>query len=609
MTSHKRVFPVPYQVDFTAESKGRHLDSTKRKLTWKFGFAHPPSVFPHLFDANENYIGETNDGAPNNSSIAPHNNPAPESANLKQGTECRGREHEIILTWSILTGKVHIYVDSREIYRHEPVGKEDSIFSTFSGSFHRGFDLPSPKFNGHHRIDIRCYARTPMGAKNMAVDDRGGKFRQYDLTVDGLSYFSMPAVYELGTERMWNKVSRWGLQRSESGMQEESDYGHGGGMHGERHRHEGGGSPSGGSAYYGGGTHVDEMRRNKYKKKNSSSRYGKSISKSEYKEMNPRTESEEERMIRLATEASLQEWEKDVGYGQQGSGGGGGGGGERSYSNSSSSSYENQRAHSAGNGHQSGGRVHSSSRKQNGAPSNLGAIGEDNLIDFGALDGATAAISQISISKHTSSDVSVLDDDATTASFMMNTAWNSSNGVPQQQPPPPPAYGNGMPSPYQQPSPGYGRDPTFAGGYAQQQHQQQHQPQQPWNGSMSSAPGGLPPSDASFAVAPAPTLDDYKDAFGKSMYMGASVASSMNPMSPASMGMASPMAQQQQQQQPQYGMQLAPAPQYSTNQMVVHPSQSFSSSASWAMPPPAAAPPAAAPVNKFDPLRSDPFAS
>ena len=51
------MFDIPYQVDFKVESKGRHLDITKRKLTWKFGFAHPPAVFPHLHDEDENYVG------------------------------------------------------------------------------------------------------------------------------------------------------------------------------------------------------------------------------------------------------------------------------------------------------------------------------------------------------------------------------------------------------------------------------------------------------------------------------------------------------------------------------------------------------------------------
>ena len=90
----QRVFPIPYQVDFISETKGRHVDATKRKLSWKFGFAHPAAVFPHLHDADGTYTG--GGGVPNDSDIA------------KKGIECRGREHEIIVTWSILTSKVHI---------------------------------------------------------------------------------------------------------------------------------------------------------------------------------------------------------------------------------------------------------------------------------------------------------------------------------------------------------------------------------------------------------------------------------------------------------------------------------------------------------------------
>ena len=111
MTLPKRVFPVPYQVDFSVESKGKRLDSTKRKLIWKFGFGYPPAVFPHLYDSDENYIGDiTNDG-----SIVPYPD------NPQKGAECRGREHEVMLTWSLLTGKAHIYVDSNEICEYRAI--------------------------------------------------------------------------------------------------------------------------------------------------------------------------------------------------------------------------------------------------------------------------------------------------------------------------------------------------------------------------------------------------------------------------------------------------------------------------------------------------------
>lgn len=577
-----KVFPVPYQVDFTVEAKGRHLDSTKRKLIWKFGFADPPAVFPQLHDANENIIGD-NSNTNNNTdgSIVPY------SENTKKGVECRGREHEIMLTWSLITSKVHIYVDSREIYRHEPI-KDDIKLNPWSSQFHRGFDLPNPEFNGKHRIDIRCYARTPMGAKNMVVDANGGRFRQYDLTVDGLSYFSFPAMFELGTDRMWAKVSRWGLDRTES--QEEESY-RGGGTHGEHH-----GRGSGGFDQQTGRSE-DEYHFDKANRKSGASarnRYGSSLTKNEYRAMNPRTESEEERMVRIAQEASLKDWEKeDVGRHNKQS--------NTSLRAGSSSSEENN----SDSGNRKKDRKRSGRKK---STKKMTAIGEDNLIDFGA-DDAAQGISQISITRQASSNVSVLaDDDATTASFVINTAWGS-NGV-QQQPPMPPVYNNQQQPRYQQQPPPQYHDPTFQIPYAQQQ-----QPPS-YVGSVSSASPrigmGLP-SDASFAVAPPPTWDDYNQAFGGSTTnMGASVVGGgsmmmINPMSPtssASVGVMSPMAQQQPAPAMQYGMQqqqqqMAPqrqlAPQWQ--------SQTFGPGS---IPSPASQ---AASANKFDPMRADPFAS
>lgn len=503
-----RVFPVPYQVDFSAESKGRHLDSTKRKLTWKFGFANPPSVFPHLFDAKENHVGDLNDGRGNGSIV-------PFSDEPKKGVECRGREHEIILTWSVLSGKAHIYVDSREIYRSEPA--EEYLFNPFTASFNREFDLPNSQFNGKHRIGLRCYARTPMGAKNMVVDSNGGTFRQYDLTLDGLSYFVMPAVYELGTNRMWSKVSRWGLLRLE-------DPGH-----------------------------FDES-----KDRSSSDSYwhNEHFSNSEKRAMHPKTESGEKRMMKDAMKASLENWDKDHGHGKKNNG--------SSRPRSSAESDSSAR----------NGRNSSSSwrpKKENNANA-LGAIGEDNLIDFGF-----AAPAEINLSQQATSDISVMDDDATTASFRMNTAWNSNSAPPQQQPTLSPSQpyagqytGTLYPNQYQQQQqqPQY-QDPTFHPQYAQKPLTSV--------GIMSTNPvaprGSVEiPSDASFAMPPPPTMDDYNNAFvGSQVNMGAPVIGGSTVMttyqpSPGSVasyavGMTSPIASmQQQQQQPQmaqYGMQQA----------------------------------------------------
>ena len=319
----ERLFDIPYQVDFTVESKGRHLDITKRRLVWKFGFAHPPAVFPHLFDENDNYVGPPA-SPPSSSEDDGASPPPPPSRRVeKKGVECRGREHEIMLTWSLLTGKAHIYVDSREVYRHEPAsGEGGNNFLNFLGaSFHRGFDLPDHRHNGRHRIDLRCYALTPLGARNMAVNDAGETFRRYDMSVDGLSYFSMPAVYELGTERMWEKVRRWGMMRSESEgvpvVGRRGDRDRAGGERERMHVTE----DDGGGDFGRRGRLVDEYYFDRAKRRSGAETAyghdhhrvggGRSISNSEHKAMSPRSESEEQRMVRIAMEASLKEWEEN----------------------------------------------------------------------------------------------------------------------------------------------------------------------------------------------------------------------------------------------------------------------------------------------------------
>lgn len=573
-------FAIPYQVDFTVESKGRHLDSTKRKLVWKFGFAHPPAVFPHLFDDNEDLL-DPNDGVIG-------------SGKSMRGIECRGREHEIILTWSVLTGKAHIYVDSKVIFRNEPeacVGGE--VFNMFNAKFRRGFNLPDAQHNGTHRISIQCYAMMPMGAKSQIVNDHGETFHQYDLCVDGLSYFSMPKMYELGTDIMWEKISRWGMldhggNEGDKGEAPRGELGHWGGVDISPNKtiyHDSWQHPpsrGGNSEFKRMGRLEDEHYFEKAKRRSSAEMYngyGKTISKSEYKEMSPRSDSEEEQMVRIAMDASLKDWEKKT--------------------IASSPPREN---------FLDAVRSEPSFKyaRKGTTPNKLTSIREDNLIDFGDNDSAPKPhVSQISLDKPI--DVSVMDDDATTTSFMMNTAWNSQ---PPRQAMPLAQFSAGAMS------------GQFSAGRmypAQQQGYQEHtfcppqQPyvQQPWSsaGTVSSTPvtprGLMPASDASFAVPPPPTWDDYNYAFGSSMTSmlpGASVAGggggytittnnpAMSPMSTNSIGMFSPMSQHQRHHQ-QYGIQQRPQPQWQS-QMGGGASQM-----------------AARSTDMFDPLRANHFAS
>jgi hypothetical protein len=271
------------------------------------------------------------------------------------------------------------------------------------------------------------------------------------------------------------------------------------------------------------------------------------ISKNEYKAMNPRNESEEERMIRTAMQNSMRDLDR------------------------------------------------------NNRTSRLAAVGEDeNLIDFGedTVHDLSRGVSQIAFSHQMPSDVSVLgDDDATVASFMMPVQQPSGfmqqqqQQQQQQQPFYPPT--NNQPyqqTMYQQAPPIYSdfQDPTF-------------------NMPSPTTPRATRFNDAaSFAFAPPPTWDDYKDAFGGSVRTstGASVVggstvmgnSAISPMSATSpMNGSAAFAPQQQQQQFQQSYTGFSGSAHVTNPFgSPHQQPTASNTGKNSM---------------FDPLRNDPFAS
>ncbi len=381
----------------------------------------------------------------------------------------------------------------------------------------------------------------------MPVDDRGGTFRQYELTVDGLSFFAMPAMFELGTDIMWRKIMRWGLAQREVDNDQEGAM-----VVGNHHADVNEGRT---------GRMVDEYYFNKKKGHYS---YEQSISRGEKKAMTPRNESEEERMMRIAMEASMRDYENQVG---------------KRHSPPSKESRHPSRHHRE---HRNRSRTSSEEnysstsdeqydvRKTKSDEGNkLMSVKEDeNLIDFGD-DDVAKGVSHITISgQAATSDVSVLgDDDQTTVSFMMNTGWNSVNHAPPQQPPVQP--------------------------YVNMGHMYQQQiPLQPhFNPSPAVTPRGIPPTDASFVFAPPPTLEDFNNAFGGGSIYGGSVAMS-SPVASMNGSMA-PNMQMSQSMSEGYGS----APQYPMNQQ-------------WqAQPYGVRAAANSGKDSKFDPLRADPFAS
>lgn len=134
-------FPV-YQIDFSAVACGKTVSSSKRRIRWRFGFSNQEALG----------LGET-------------------------GTACRGEEHDVTLIWSVTSGKRLIFSDGQELH-----------YSTNrTGVFEYSWTM-----RGNHVVKVIAHAAPPMSGNP--------GFRQYDLFVDGLSFFNFPKVFELGVK-------------------------------------------------------------------------------------------------------------------------------------------------------------------------------------------------------------------------------------------------------------------------------------------------------------------------------------------------------------------------------------------------------------------------
>jgi hypothetical protein len=91
------------------------------------------------------------------------------------GTAARGSEHEVTFVWSITSGKCLVLQDGKEIH-----------FSTSRSSI---FDY-SWTMRGNHILKIVAHAAPPLS--------QTPNFRQYDLFVNGQSFFTFPKVFRLG---------------------------------------------------------------------------------------------------------------------------------------------------------------------------------------------------------------------------------------------------------------------------------------------------------------------------------------------------------------------------------------------------------------------------
>jgi hypothetical protein len=109
----------------------------------------------------------------------------------KSGVECRGEEHDVLITWSITGGKRSIHVDGREI--HFQAGKRGPTSTNPSRRadiFEAAWQMPDD-----HVCKLLCYAYKPsMGSP----EKKDKNWKQFNLIIDGRSFFDLPQIFDLG---------------------------------------------------------------------------------------------------------------------------------------------------------------------------------------------------------------------------------------------------------------------------------------------------------------------------------------------------------------------------------------------------------------------------
>ncbi|GKY95059.1 hypothetical protein MPSEU_000470100 [Mayamaea pseudoterrestris] len=130
-----------YQIDFTAVACGKRVASSKRRVRWRFGFANIQALAAGM-----------------------------------TGTDCRGDEHDVTFVWSLSSGKRTVLFDGQEVH--------------YSSSRSGIFDYSWTMRGTSHVLKIVAHATPPMST--------APGFRQYDLFIDGQSFFRLPKVFRLG---------------------------------------------------------------------------------------------------------------------------------------------------------------------------------------------------------------------------------------------------------------------------------------------------------------------------------------------------------------------------------------------------------------------------
>ena len=149
---------IPYQVDYSVKNTAKTLGFSKKRVSFKFGFANLQSVDQGV-----------------------------------TGAQCRGSEHEVTFLWSLASGKRQLFLDGKDVHYSE----SGMNGWTSDRAWQHSFPLREMSSGRTYKIH---FISQPV---NKDIPD----MKAFDLRINGVSYFSFNEIWKLGTPAM---VSREG---------------------------------------------------------------------------------------------------------------------------------------------------------------------------------------------------------------------------------------------------------------------------------------------------------------------------------------------------------------------------------------------------------------
>ena len=162
---------IPYQVDYSVKNTAKTLGFSKKRVSFKFGFANPQSISQGL-----------------------------------TGAQCRGSEHEVTFLWSLASGKRQLFLDGKDVHYSE----SGMNGWTSDRAWQHSFPLREMSSGRTYKIH---FISQPV---NKDIPD----MKAFDLRINGVSYFTFNEIWKLGTPGM---VTREGPRAYDGGYRAGSD--------------------------------------------------------------------------------------------------------------------------------------------------------------------------------------------------------------------------------------------------------------------------------------------------------------------------------------------------------------------------------------------------